>query len=242
MFNPNETKTCGITMNISIVVPVLNEALLIESCLRQLRKCVPEAELIIVDGGSTDGTLDRAAPFCDRGIRSRRGRGVQMNAGAEIARGEILWFLHVDVKPPPQCSMKIAQAVSDGDVVGGFFRIQLPRSRFVYRWTDTFAHYAGLILGLRYSDHGFFCRREIFFRIGGFPDEPLMEDADFFRKLRKAGRIAVIEQPLVVDPRRYELIGPVWLTFVYGVISLLYLFHAPRPLLQSIYRQACCRS
>ena len=165
-----------------------------------------------------------------------------MNAGACAARGDILWFLHVDVKVPPQCMTEIARAVSDRRVAGGFFRIRLPQSQFVYRFTDTFAHYAGLIFRLRYSDHGFFCRREIFHQIGGFPNVALMEDADFFRKLRRAGRIVVVQQRLVVDPRRYEFVGPTRLTFVYGLISLLYLLRAPRPLLQWIYRRACCRS
>src|SRR6185369_16249205 len=110
---------------------------------------------------------------------------------------------------------------------------------FIYRFTDSFAHYAGLLFGVRYGDHGFFCRRVTFDEIGGFPDVPLMEDADFFRKLRRAGKVAVIGDAIIIDPRRYERIGPTRLTAVFALISLLYLLRAPRVWLHWIYRHAC---
>jgi hypothetical protein len=129
----------------------------------------------------------------------------------------------------------------DQRVVGGFFRIRIPRASFVYRISDCFAHYAGLLSGIRYGDHGFFCRRETFEKIGGFPDVALMEDADFFRKLRRAGRIAVIRDRIVIDPRRWERIGPTRLTAVFALMGVLYFFHAPRRLLCWIYNRACLR-
>jgi rSAM/selenodomain-associated transferase 2 len=229
-------------MSISIIVPVLNEALLIQRFLENLRERATGAEIIVVDGGSSDGTAEVAAELCDCLIRSKPGRAVQMNAGADAAHDDILWFLHVDVRVPPQCLAQIEQALADPGVVGGFFRIHVPESSFIYRLTDSFAHYAGLLLRIRCGDHGFFCRRAVFEKIGGFPNVPLMEDADFYRKLRRAGRTIVLSERIDVDPRRFELIGPARLTFAFGLIGLLYFLRVPRRLLQSMYRRMCSRS
>src|SRR5213596_3097529 len=161
-------------MQFSIIVPVFNEAPLIRPFLQQLRERVPGAEIIVADGGSSDGTARLAAGFCDQLVESERGRGVQMNAGAQIASGDILWFVHVDAEVPSSCLDEIARVVDDPNVVGGYFRIRLPRN-FVYRLTDSFAHYAGILLRMRCGDHGIFCRRTAFREVGGFPKVPLME-------------------------------------------------------------------
>jgi rSAM/selenodomain-associated transferase 2 len=229
-------------MNISIIVPVLNEAALVRESLTCLRESAPKAEIVVVDGTSSDRTTKFAAGLCNRLLQTAPGRARQLNAGARAAQGEVLWFLHIDATISESAIAEIESALKNREIVGGFFRIRFPRRAFVYRFSDCFAHYAGLLLGIRYGDHGFFCRREIFEKIGGFPEVVLMEDADFFRKLRRAGRIAVVRQPIVVNPRRYELIGPSRLTFAFGVIGLLYFFRAPRRLLRSIYRHMCCRS
>ena len=227
-------------MNISIIMPVLNEAALIRQSLADLRKRAPKAEIIVVDGMSCDRTTEFAAGLCDRLLQMAPGRARQLNAGASVARGDVLWFLHADATIPDTAIGDIGYALRDRQVTGGFFRIRIPRRRLIYRFSDCFAHYAGLLLRIRYGDHGLFCRREIFEKIGGFPEVELMEDADFFRKLRRAGRIAVIPQRIIVNPRRYERIGPSRLTLAFGLIGLLYFFHAPRRMLQSIYRCTCC--
>jgi len=228
-------------MNISIIVPVLNEAALIRKCLVELRRAAPDTEMIVVDGNSSDPTADYARPLCDRVLKTTACRARQMNAGAQVARGDVLWFIHADTTVPPTATAEIERVMRDQYVVGGFFRIRIPRSNFIYRFSDCFAHYAGLLFGLRYGDHGFFCRREGFEKIGGFPEVSLMEDADFFRKLRHAGRIAVIRDRIVIDPRRYERIGPARLTMVFALMGLLYFFRAPRRSLKWIYDRACSR-
>ncbi|MEP7014836.1 MAG: TIGR04283 family arsenosugar biosynthesis glycosyltransferase [Verrucomicrobiota bacterium] len=229
-------------MRISIIVPVLNEGPHIGAFLRRLRERAMTAEIIVVDGMSSDGTAGFAATLCDRLLQTAPGRAGQMNDGARVASGAVLWFLHADVAVPDTAISDIERALQDRQVVGGFFRIRLPGKRFIYRFTDGLAHYAGLALRIRCGDHGLFCRREIFEKVGGFPEVALMEDADFFRKLRRAGRIKVIPQRIVVSPRRYEAIGPARLTLAFGVIGFLYFLRAPRRVLQTLYRRLCSRS
>jgi rSAM/selenodomain-associated transferase 2 len=224
---------------ISIIVPVLNEAASIERFLRCLRERAGDAEVIVVDGGSSDGTVDLARNHCDRCLHAPRGRAVQMNAAAHIASGDTFWFMHADCEVPAGCLEEISDALRRPEVVGGFFRVRIPNRRFVYRLTDSFAHYAGLLLRMRFGDHGFFCRRTAFEEIGGFPEVPLMEDAEFFRKLRRLGGIAIISSRLISSPRRYEEIGPWRLSFTYGLIALLYLLRVPIPVLAAIYRTTC---
>ena len=226
---------------ISIVVPVFNEASLIRRFLAHLRERAPGAEIIVADGGSSDGTVDLAAGFCDRVVSSKRNRARQMNAGADAARGDIFWFVHADAELPLQCLDEIARIMKDSNVVGGYFRIRLPRAP-VYRLTDSFAHYAGLLLRMRCGDHGIFCRRIAFVDVGGFPTVPLMEDVEFFRRLHPYGRMVHSEKRILASPRRYQAVGPARLTFAYGFIATLYIFGVSPWMLASIYRRMCCES
>jgi rSAM/selenodomain-associated transferase 2 len=226
-------------MQFSIIVPVFNEAPLVRRFLAHLRERAPGAEIIVADGGSTDATDSLATGFCDQVVQSERSRATQMNAGARAAHGEILWFVHADAELPSQCLDEIARIMEDPKIVGGYFRIRLPGA-LVYRLTDSFAHYAGMLLRMRCGDHGIFCRRTAFVDVGGFPTVPLMEDVEFFRRLHRYGRVVHSEKRIVVSPRRYEAIGPARLTFAYGFIATLYIFGVPPSMLASIYQRTCC--
>ena len=225
---------------ISIIVPVWNEASLIRPFLQHVRERAPETEIIVVDGGSSDGTAKLAETFADRIVRTRRNRAVQMNAGARAAGGDVLWFLHVDVELPAQCLDEIGRTLNDPNVAGGYFRIRLPQSPFVYRLTDSFAHYAGILLRMRCGDHGIFCRRQLFEDLGGFPETPIMEDVEFFRMLHRRGRVAHTRKRLVVSPRRYEEVGMLRLTLAYGLIATLYAGGVPLRVLRWLYARTCC--
>jgi rSAM/selenodomain-associated transferase 2 len=227
-------------MIISIIVPTLNEAGLIQPFLVHLRDRAARAEIIVADGGSCDGTVDLARGLYDRLVLSKPNRAIQMNAGARAARGDILWFVHVDAKVPWGSLEEIERIMDDPKVAGGFFRIRLPRA-FIYRLTDSFAHYAGILLRMRCGDHGIFCRRAAFLDVGGFPEVPLMEDVEFFRRLRRHGRVIYSRKRIVASPRRYETIGRTRLTLAYGLIATLYIFGIPLPKLASIYEHTCCK-
>jgi rSAM/selenodomain-associated transferase 2 len=227
-------------VQVSIIVPVFNEAPLIRPFLAHLHERVPEAEIIVVDGASTDGTDRLAAGFCDHFVPSgERSRACQMNAGARVASGDIFWFLHADADVPAGALDEIGRIMRDPTVSGGFFRIRLPPP-VVYRFTDSFAHYAGLLLRMRCGDHGIFCRRSAFVHAGGFPNVSLMEDVEFFRRLRRYGRIVHSKKRIAVSSRRYEEVGPMRLTLAYGFIATLYFFGVPSSVLSRIYQRTCC--
>jgi rSAM/selenodomain-associated transferase 2 len=228
-------------MQVSIIVPVFNEASLIRPFLANLRERTREAEIIVIDGASTDGTDQLAQGLCDQVVRSgERSRAKQMNAGAEAAGGDVFWFLHADAQVPLESLNEIGRIMRDPKVCGGFFRIRLPASSAVYRLTDGFAHYAGLFLRMRCGDHGIFCRRTAFVEAGGFPDVPLMEDVEFFRRLRHCGRIVHSNKRIRASPRRYEAIGPMRLTCAYGSIATLYFLGMSLSTLAQIYQRICC--
>src|ERR1051326_3128711 len=202
---------------ISIIVPVLNEGPLIRRFLAHLRERAIGAEIVVADGGSTDGTADLAAGFCDRTIVTQPDRARQMNAGADAAHGNILWFVHADVEVPAGCLDEITRIMEEPNIVGGYFRIRVPGPS-IYRLTDSFAHYAGMLLRMRCGDH------------------------EFFRRLHRCGRVAHSRRRIVVSPRRYEAIGAARLTFAYGLIAILYVFRVSLPTLASMYERLCCQA
>ncbi len=235
-----ETSSDMLQVQVSIIVPVFNEAPLIQPFLARLRERTSGAEIIVVDGASTDGTDQLAAGFCDRLVATgERSRATQMNAGARVASGDIFWFLHADAGVPSGCLDEIGRILRDPTVSGGYFRIRLPPP-VVYRLTDGLAHYIGLLLRMRCGDHGIFCGRTAFIHAGGFPDVPLMEDVEFFRRLRRHGRVVHSKKRIAASPRRYEAVGPLRLTLAYGFIATLYLFGVSPSALSRIYQSACC--
>jgi hypothetical protein len=162
-----------------------------------------------------------------------------MNAGAAVAQGDVFWFVHADCEVPPDCLNEIAHTLQDRRVVGGCFRIRFPRRELIYRVSDAGGNLAVELFGRCYGDHGIFCRREDFYAVGGYPELPLLEDAEFYRRLRHRGRTRQLDSMIVTSPRRYEEIGPYRLTATYLLLSTLYLFRAPIHLLARIYNRLC---
>ncbi|PYL86680.1 MAG: family 2 glycosyl transferase [Verrucomicrobia bacterium] len=189
-------------VNISIIVPVLNEAAIIRRFLQHLRATAPGAEIIVVDGGSNDGTVELCRGLADHIVESARGRARQMNTGAQVAHGKILWFLHSDSCIATNSLKAIENVLADsriaGDLCVNLFRIAL-------------------------GDRGLFCRRENFLALDGYPEQPLLEDADFYRKLRAVGRVRQIPVTIQTSARRYEALGPVRTSLFYLLIMTLYL-------------------
>jgi len=222
---------------LSIVVPVLNEAELIAGFLRKLRNLGPDLEIIVVDGGSSDGTWSLAEPLADRVIRARRGRASQMNAGAEIARGEVLWFFHADLDVPPGAVAEIESALTNPRIVGGCFRLRFPRRELIYRVSDSLGNVGVNLFGFALGDHGIFCRRVAFRRVGGYPEVPILEDAEIYRRLRREGRMVQLREEMISNPRAFEAHGRYRTTAVYFSILALYVLGVPIRVLNRIYRR-----
>ena len=230
-------------LRFSVIVPTLNEAALIREFLRQLRARLPEAEIIVVDGGSQDETAALAAPLADHVLHASRSRARQMNAGAAVARGDVLWFLHADSQLPPDPLRTIASALAEPGVAGGCFRLRYPRREWIYRVSDSLGNVAVDLFRIALGDHGIFCRRTAFHQAGGYPDVPLMEDAELYRNLRRrGGRMRQVSAFIVSSPRRYEQLGPARTTAFYLVILVLYLANVPIATLQTIYRRFTARA
>ena len=225
--------------NISIIVPVLNEGDRIRSFLEHLRERAPSAELILVNAAGSQNVSESGVELCDRVLTSRRGRAAQMNAGAKVASGDVLWFVHADCDVPRGCLDEIARTLQDRQVVGGCFRVRFPRRQLIYRISDSGGNLAVELFGRCYGDHGIFCWREDFFAIGGYPDLPVLEDAEFYRLLRARGRTRQIASKIVPSPRRYEEIGPYRLSATYVLLSALYILRAPISTIARLYERLC---
>ena len=224
-------------LSVSIIVPVLNEERLIAGFLRHLRTLGANLEIIVADGGSGDGTMSIAAPLADRALVAPRGRAAQMNAGAAIATGDILWFLHADLRPPSNAIEEIQFTLADERVAGGCFRLRYPRREWVYRIADSLGNLGVDIFGFALGDHGIFCRRSAFERAGGYPLVPILEDAELYRRLRRIGRMNQLPEEIVSDPRTFEKGGRYRTTAVYFLILALYVVGVPITGLNRIYRR-----
>ncbi len=154
-----------------------------------------------MDGGSTDGTPELVRPQV-RLVRSRAGRGIQLSTGAQAASGDVLLFLHADVVPPPDVALQIGSAVEAG-YIGGNFRLTYSGGGLLGRCLETLAPFYRR-LGRYYGDSGIFVRRDVYERVGGFPEIPAMEDVVFVRRMEEVGRTTCLPGPMVCSPRRWE--------------------------------------
>jgi rSAM/selenodomain-associated transferase 2 len=221
-------------MRLSIIVPVLNEAAIIESFLEHLGVEAPDAEVIVVDGGSTDETAARAGRRA-RVIGSARGRGCQMNAGAAAAAGDALWFLHADSRLPAGATAAIAGALRAPGTAGGCFRLRIPERHLLYRWNDRAGNLGVDLFRMACGDHGIFVRRAVFEAVGGYPDVPLLEDVAFYRRARACGRMRQLRPAITTSPRRWQQNGLYRTTFLYTAILALYRCGAPLSWLQQLH-------
>jgi rSAM/selenodomain-associated transferase 2 len=217
---------------VSIIVPVLNEAAIIREFLVHLRARASDAEIIVVDGGSTDGTRELCHGLANRVLKTAPGRARQMNAGAWLARGDVLWFVHADSRVSPGSLAAIERALMNRLVVGGCFRLEIIPLRRVYRIRDAIGNFFVTLFRIALGDRGFFCRQDVFFAAGGYPDQPILEDADFYRKLRQLGRVQQVPLKIQTSARRYEALGPVRTSLFYLLIMTLYLARTKMSFLQ----------
>lgn len=222
---------------ISVIIPTLNEAAAIKATLAAVARVGGRVEVIVADGGSTDGTPDLARAAGAQVLVAERGRGPQLHAGACAARGEILWFVHADTRPPEGAAELILEALRESGVIGGHFALRFEgtgrptRAARLLTWLYPHLRW----LGLCYGDSALFVRRDEYERAGGFRPFPLFEDLDLLRRLRRRGRLARLPAAVVTSARRFE--GRSFaLTFAgWTALQLLYWLGAPPRLLGRLY-------
>ena len=188
--------------SISVIIPTLNEAQNIERLLSYLHQLDSTLELIVADAGSTDSTVEQAKCL-SKVVHSARGRGIQMNAGAKAATRDVLWFIHADCFPPSDSVDAIRQTLIDPEVVGGGFEYNLNHPAFRFRIVEWLSNRKNRLLKLLYGDMGIFVRREIFDKMGGYEEIPLMEDMDFSKRLKQYGKITILPQRMTTSARRW---------------------------------------
>lgn len=220
---------------ISVIIPALNEATRIEATIQSAFAGQPH-EMIVVDGGSADDTASVAQAAGARVIRNLPGRAAQMNAGAALASGEVLMFLHADTVLPEAWSGPVQRALQEPGVVGGAFRFQIagsfPGKRLVEWMTNLRSHR----LQLPYGDQAIFMRRAQFEELGGFANLPIMEDYEFIRRLRASGRIVILNEAVTTSGRRWEGIGLVRTTFINRLMLAGYHLGVHPQRLAALYR------
>lgn len=223
---------------VSIVMPVLDEAARISRAIDDVLALPGRKEVVVVDGGSRDDTLALARARPVRVIESPRGRARQMNAGAAIAGGEVLLFLHADTTLPTDALVRAMRALDDARVVAGAFRTWTVADGRDAPWFAPLLHLADLrsrYTSLPYGDQAMFVRAEVFRRAGGFPDQPLMEDLELSRRLRQRGHIVTVPACVRVSGRRF-VARPIFHTVVMNTFPALYRLGVSPERLARLYR------
>ncbi len=192
---------------ISFVIPVLNEASVIGPLLEKLASDFPDSQRVVVDGGSSDGTVMAARLAGSRLLSSAPGRAVQMNAGARIASGAYIFFLHADTLPTITAAQ--LQECLAGGPQWGFFRVRLSGSSWMFRTIERAMNLRSRVSGIATGDQMIFIRRELFEQTGGFAAIPLMEDIEYCKRLRREAPPLVISQAVETSSRRWEQRGVV---------------------------------
>ncbi|QEG20875.1 TIGR04283 family arsenosugar biosynthesis glycosyltransferase [Mariniblastus fucicola] len=223
---------------VSVIIPVLNEEAIIETTV--VRAGAIADEVIVVDGGSTDRTLELLRPLDCTTISGPRGRGQQIYAGSKIAKGAILLFLHADTWLPVQAKSQIldcwdATSSSEKPYFCGCFEQRIEDARLIYRWLEKGNLWRARYQRLPYGDQGVFVSRELYDAVEGMPQIPLMEDFEFARLISKRGKMKILPGPIHVSARRWEKVGPIRQTIRNWTLALRYRLGAKPESLLSKY-------
>ncbi len=192
-------------MQISFIIPTLNEETIVGATLQTLQSSRERGhEVIIADGGSNDGTLVACTGLVNHVLPSERGRARQMNAGAAVAHGDVLLFLHADTQLPTDADFRVLTAMAREETVWGRFDIRLAGRNPVYRLIEFMMNLRSRVSGIATGDQAIFVRRSIFRTLGGYSDIPLMEDIAICRALKRFARPCCLRVRAVTSCRRWE--------------------------------------
>ena len=223
------------TSEISIIVPTLNEESNIDALAQNLAGT--GVELLLVDGGSSDGTVAAAEQRGLRVVSSERGRGKQLNTGAAAAKGQILLFLHADTRLPPGFADMVVTALTPPAVAAGAFKLAITDPTFSMPLIAALANLRSRLFRLPYGDQAIFLLREKFFAHGMYPELPIMEDYVFIREIGKKGDIVILDEYALTSSRRWRNLGVFRTTVINQLVIAGYHLNIPLERLASLYRR-----
>ena len=203
-------------MKTSIIIPTLNEARYLSETLAQIQQ-LSSHEIIISDGGSNDNTLKIASKFTQNLIKGSAGRALQMNAGAQVATGDLLLFLHADSYIERASYQKMLAAMKKPEVLGGAFSLLIDSDRWALQIINQFANLRSRYLGRAYGDQAFFVKKHVFQEMKGFTEFPICEDLDFYKRLKFLGPVVLLKEEVLTSPRRWVNEG-IWFTTIRNIL------------------------
>lgn len=223
---------------ISIIIPVFNEAAIIEKTLLQLQQN-SQVEIIVVDGGSQDETVTLAEQTGVKVIKSSNGgRALQMNAGAAIAQADILLFLHADTQLPANYIEIVQKTLSSPQAIAGAFELAIDGQDLSLRIVEILVKMRSRFLSLPYGDQAIFLTKEVFQDLGGFAKLPIMEDFELVQRLKRQGKIIIAPLAAVTSSRRWQKLG-IWQTTIINQLVILgYYLGIPPVKLRNFYRNS----
>jgi rSAM/selenodomain-associated transferase 2 len=209
-------------MSLSIIIPTLNEEKRIERTLRMLKERVADAEIVVVDGESTDETVALASKYV-RVIDAKRGRGGQLNAGARATDGDILLFLHADTLPDAGGIEELLAVMQDHHIVGGAFRMRFDDPRPLYKRIGSQVTRRSLRTRSYTGDQAIFTRRSLFDQLGGYKDWPFMEEVEYSARMSQSGPVSLLASKVETSARRHRQWGVLKTQLTVMLIRVLYL-------------------
>ena len=220
-------------MVVSLIIPVYNEEKTIYSTLDKL-SFYKDVEIVVVDGGSSDRTQELVSKFPVRAIDTVKSRAHQLNEGAKQSRGSVLLFLHADCFLEENTLEQIKDCLNSG-YIGGCLSQRIDSDKLIYRLIEGSGNIRAKLFKIFYGDQAIFVRRDIFFDLGGFDRFELFDDVVFSQKLKKRGKVCVLNEKIYASARRWEKQGIAKTTFANWLLSLGFLLNIPAKTLKKIY-------